>query len=206
MIPLSILAMALTGPSMGLEDARALQQRFTAAGMTSSVAAQVELIAGADGRVVSCDVVHGEGEARAVAAICPQVRGFRLKSVAQANGKPIFAKFRPIVSFSAGNDARSLARSIPRTADITVDVGAMPDDVEVPQGIYASILVGEDGLRRECGSLGTGLAAVVDATCGQLGTYDFGVVHDGDGKPVPYVTSKVIRFIKPGEVAKETPK
>jgi hypothetical protein len=194
LLPL-MAAMALTLPGMGMDQAKALHRQFESSGITGDAVVEVELVVRPDGRIASCDVVRAKGDDRAAAAFCPFVGRTSLSKVARIDGKPAFAKIRTILS--SGDNAREIIREFPKSPDVMLDAASAPVASDAKRYVFVAALVGEDGAIRECNALNDAPALYVDVACRKLGNFD--VMRDETGKPVSYVTSKIVGFSASGE-------
>jgi hypothetical protein len=154
--------------------------------------AKVDILIEPSGRAVRCTFVPGSGHEAAAKAACRQYRIPRLDTKPSVNGTPSYALMRTSVFYFPISPSASVRQLEP---DASLTVNFLPGNIELAD-VYLQLAVDEAGKVIGCESgSAKEQVAMAAAICGSPDTLDVRPTTDKKGRPIPYVTRRMIRLV-----------
>ena len=161
-----------------------------------SAAAIIEFLIGPDGQPLKCVAPTTYGDPELAAKICPIVLGKHFKPATFLDGAPAYGFVRTLLRFF---DPRTEAGVKIGEMQLPVDF-ELTDDKLPSNGrafsIWVAFAVNEAGVATDCGAPPKEThKAAADLVCRARNGTDLGQRTDVAGRPIAYVTYKLVRLI-----------
>jgi hypothetical protein len=160
----------------------------------ASATSFVDITIDPEGRVAECKSIRNFGDARLAGEICDILKRKRFKPPKLADGWKVHAFFETAIRFFLPDTAEGRkVMVISRGPDAELSVNHLPTGTWTAVSI--SLAYDQAGRIIACErSAFEKQKTLADVACSQRAMFDNSVRRDATGQPVPYVTSKTIRF------------
>lgn len=143
------------------------------------------------GRTSNCKTIAISGDRGLASGLCARVEQARVQPAAVL-GQSAYGVVRQTVTLTAGVGGEAAREP----SDIEVQVNALPPG-QASLRVKASVLVDPTGKPQACVAPGAP-SGYGDVACSQVSGITFGALHGKDGKPVQYVRTVAVDFLKAG--------
>jgi len=189
---LMILAAAsgLTVPNLGIDAARYLQEHTKD---VKSGAATVEMVIGANGRLMKCAVLHQVGDAKLADRVCGLLAQLTFDPGTLGDGTKAAALIKPhIAAYQEDYSAADALQGLPKPSedpDLVLTSAQLPGD-EATADARVGVAVDTAGLVSQCVAASDGdpkAKGIAKAICANAATMKFMPLIDNANRPIPYV-------------------